>query len=312
MSNRVSSEQITKAKSINLINYLKECHPEMIKKDPHSNRYIDATHDSLVIMERGFTRFSTGDKGDQIQYVMNYLHMDFQDAVLLLNNYLGCGNSGEKCISFNYYTPNSNSEYFEKPEAATGKYRRVWSYLTIIRGIPAETVEKLFDDGTLYQDKAYGNCVFMSSKCKYAEIVGTTDIRFKKIEANSEPDGYWITGNTDSDTVYICESAIDAISLMVLNQKYNSTENAAYASMGGLKKEVLKRLEADGFKKVILAVDNDSAGYKFTEQHDEYLEIETPRGCKIKDWNEMLTSDLPKDVIASALSSQFRFCDVPF
>ena len=81
MSNNVGKELKEKAKGVNLIEYLFNHHPELIE-EVGRDRFVHPQHDSLVIMERGFFRHSSPDcRGDQIQFLMDFLHLSFQDAV---------------------------------------------------------------------------------------------------------------------------------------------------------------------------------------------------------------------------------------
>ena len=86
----------------------------------------------------------------------------------------------------------------------------------------------------LYEDTR-GNAVFVNQK-KGREIAilrGTLTYAkeaFKRIDT-SESNNYWVFENQNVDTVYVCESPIDAISLYELNgQKFG-----AYVAMGGVK-----------------------------------------------------------------------------
>lgn len=282
MNNRVGKNQIVAAKSVNLTDYLQIKHPDLIMADPHyRGRYIHPEHDSLVITERGFFQFSLGIGGDQIEFLQRFVfNGDFVAAVQALASHAdGC--SPWEIID----AEKSTGKPFLLPPKEKGIYKRVWAYLTIKRHIPSEIVKKLFDESVLYQSEKYGNCVFVSKNCNYAELVGTCETRFKGIAQGSDQDGYWITGASNPERVYICESAIDAISLKVLYEiAAPERHDYAYASIGGLKPQALKRLFDKYPGKCILAIDNDKAANDFAEKYPE-LERAIPQK---KDWNEML------------------------
>ena len=308
--NRVSADQIAKAKNVDLVKYLTNTHPELIRYDEKSKRYLHSEHDSCVISNIGFYRFSTHDRGDQIQFLENYCNLNFQNAVRALAQY--AGENVTECIPHTDKTESERS--FGAPEACEGIYKHVWSYLVLKRGLPKNVVEKLFENGTLYQAKEYNNCVFLSDICNYAELVGTTDNKFKQIQKGSAPDGFWCVGNKDSDTVYLCESAIDAISLMLLQEKYNPQENACYASMGGLKDSAVEHLKKL-YPTVAIAVDNDTAGKEFREKHTELFSLIPPcvvrtNGQLTKDWNDVLRYCDDAQIIKRCFDECFE--DLPF
>lgn len=311
-SNKVGSAQIAAAKTVDLVQYLQHNHPNLIRYDEKSKRYLHAEHDSCVIADVGFYRFSTGDRGDQIQFLKNYCNMCFQDAVRTLAKYVAGGNA--VCMSGDIKKRKSE-RHFKAPDKLNGQYKCVWAYLVYKRKIPKELVEHLFDEGTLYQSNEYQNCVFLSNICKYAELSGTKNIKFKRIAKDSDEDGFWLIGDKTADTVYVCESAIDAISLMILQEKYNPTK-ACYASIGGVKDKAIDKLKSM-FKKVIIAVDNDEKAYEFRDKHTDLFNIVPPEklgnnGQLIKDWNDMLCFCDNADVIKESLTDGFYDRNMPF
>ncbi|MBR4295404.1 MAG: DUF3991 domain-containing protein [Clostridia bacterium] len=289
MSNNVGKELKEKAKGVNLIEYLFNHHPELIE-EVGRDRFVHPDHDSLVIMERGFFRHSSPDcRGDQIQFLMDFLHMSFQDAVREL-----CAHAGESGMKLEEHqlSRNAKERFFHLPYPTEDIYKRVWAYLTVKRGIPAEIVQELFDAELLYQSEDYGNCVFhYDGAGNYAEIVGTSDIKFRRNAEGCAPGAYWACGNTDSDTAYVCESAIDAISLMALYRKYLG-DNPAFVSIGGLKDISIDKIRSK-YKNVIIAVDRDESGDYCYSKHNDLPRILPPDipgkgGEKLKDWNDVI------------------------
>lgn len=289
MSNNVGLEMKEKAKSMNLIEYLFEYHPELICEVAH-NRFVHLDHDSLVIMERGFFRHSSPDcRGDQIQFLMNFLHMSFQDAVREL-----CAHADESGMKLEEHqlSRNAKEKFFYLPYPTEDVYKRVWAYLTTKRGIPPEIVQELFDATLLYQAEEYGNCVFhYDGAGNYAEIVGTSDVKFRRCAEGCAPGAYWACGNINGDTAYVCESAIDAVSLMALYRKY-CDGNPAFISIGGLKDISINNVRTK-YENVIIAVDRDDAGDFCYSKHNDLPRILPPNihgknGEKLKDWNDVI------------------------
>ena len=132
-------------------------------------------------------------------------------------------------------------------------------------------------------DKKYKNCVFVNEGETYYETHGTYSFG-KSFHGNGrkEIDEYWsFSTGEDINDVYICESAIDAISLAVIrNQK-----NALYVSIGGVSNyKTIERLIDTYGDKCILAVDNDKAGQECRDRFSQLKYIVPTR----KDWNEDL------------------------
>ena len=267
---RVGRDMITAARVADLHDYLLKYHADTVKRAGH-NRLQNIEHDSLIITKgKGFVHNSINRSGNGIDYLTEYLGYSFTRAVAALAAF-SVGNG---------YTATETP--YKPPEAAKNAFRRVFAYLTVTRGIPRTVVTKLIADKLLIEDEQH-NCCFVSKQCNYAELNGTyTNIRFKGISEGSESNGYWLIGNESADTVYICESAIDAVSLFALAQKKQpNNDSYAVASIGGLKPAAVHRLMQD-FKTCVIAVDNDAAGDIFAEEFSNLRRIKPNN----KDWNE--------------------------
>ena len=160
---RVGKSQIEKAKTVNLVEYLWKYSEDLIAEDTRCrNRFTHPDHDSLVILPSGFIQHSNNDnRGDQIQYLMNYRHLSFQDAVIEL-----CEHANEPDLEMPEGThcySDDRVRNFKAPEKLDAPFTRVWAYLTQKRKIPAEYVEYMFERNLLYQDSEYGNAVFLES-----------------------------------------------------------------------------------------------------------------------------------------------------
>lgn len=124
ISERVTSSQIAKAKSVDLVKYLMHIHPNLIRYDGKSKRYLHPEHDSCVISSVGFYRFSNHDRGDQIQFLENFCNLSFQDAVRALAGY-----AGENITARIPDTEKKEKiRNFGAPEPCSGRYKNVWAY----------------------------------------------------------------------------------------------------------------------------------------------------------------------------------------
>jgi hypothetical protein len=179
------------------------------------------------------------------------------------------------------------------PEAAPGPYRRVYAYL-MHRGIPADVIQRLESSGLLYQDRPYGNAVFISRERDYCELRGTLTYSERPFHGcrRSAPDRFWYTVSPDGkpQTAFICEGAIDAISLLLIHRKAGITVPAAYFSIGGVSnQQAIERIKRI-FPAPVLAVDNDPAGRKCRERNPDLGYIVPV----LKDWNEDLLSGIER------------------
>lgn len=271
---RVGRNQIQAARVADLHDYLLRYHGDTVKKAGH-NRLQHIDHDSLIITKgKGYCHNSINETGNGIDYLTRYLDYSFQRAVAALAAFSGV------------QEPENPPTAYKRPEGISGAYKRVFAYLTTTRGIPKDVVSRLIEEKLLSEDPQH-NCAFISNSCDYAELVGTlSDVRFKGIVPGSESDGYWLMGDPKAATVYVCESAIDAVSLFCVARSYRDNSDLAYASIGGLKPAAVRRLQ-ERFPECVIAVDRDDAGNAFAESFPELRRIKP----KNKDWNEDLKND---------------------
>ena len=287
---KVSKNQIHKARNSDIYGYLIRFHEDDIMGAGAGRIRLKEYH-SLVVT-RGipiYCRNSTGEHGNPIELLSDYLGYTFVDAVIALSQF-------EDDDDYNY---DFNRE-LTIPEHAT-MYGRAAKYLTETRGIDSKLVSRLMKEGLIYQEQGHNNICFEYGN--YIELHGSLSYKsFKGIVAGSDSNGYWVFGFTDKpknqSTCYVCESAIDAMSLYCIMDEASRRDGAItpqcyFASMGGLKQGALDRIRNE-FNYVILAVDNDSvrddtdedAGRNFCNKDQNTLllrKIPTK-----KDWNEDL------------------------
>ena len=119
----------------------------------------------------------------------------------------------------------------------------------------------------------------------FAEVRGTYTFGkpFHGIITNSRHDGFWWFRTSKNATkAYICEAAIDAISLYELHKIQGNKEEAYYISIAGVAKQpAINRLKQSKLH-IVIAVDNDDAGQQCRNRNSE-LEYILPVH---KDWNE--------------------------
>lgn len=161
----------------------------------------------------------------------------------------------------------------ELPPAFEGRYSRVTAYLIYKRCINPQVVRFCMQNKAkgsyLYQDNR-NNVVFVGvdedGKPAYAMKRATLSYSNYKGECKgSNGDVGWFLNN-HADKLYVCESAIDALSVMTMRLEMPTAhpiESASYLSLGGAGK--IKSLEYHlrahpEIKHVVACCDNDPAG----------------------------------------------------
>lgn len=321
MPDWVGKPAIRRARRANLYGYLLEDHPNDVTQENDSLR-LNCNHSvSIKTGWSGYNDFATGETGNAVECLVNYLGYDFKEAVAALAVFDGMaeedldipeetttlpGTPGSPAAATGATpastapaspqgppaAPQAPPKPFVLPAPVSGPYRQMFAYLTQQRGIPAWLVQRLVDDGLLYQEAGHNNMVFTDLARTYAELRGTVSgVPFHGMAAGSDTTGFWQfkpQGPQSAPTAaFICEGAIDAISLHLLRQRLPlpAWDNPMYCSIGGVANQqrigrIKAAMDAMGLP-TILAVDNDDAGEKCRERNPDCFSI-VPRG---KDWN---------------------------
>ena len=293
---RVTPEQIERANLVNLPDFLRS---QGFSLKQVGREYILQEHDSLHIKnnEAGevgkWFRFSENKGGNNIQFVQEFMGLDFISAVELLSN--------EKAIPFHSHSiskaePPKNREIILHESTDLS---RTMHYLHDVRGLSIASLEKLTAEGRLSQEEKTGNAVFKifdeNGLLVGAEKVGTSNMRFKSFDKGAA-DGYGFEIVSDKPAnTYFFESAIDAISFADLHSEQSDYR---LVSMAGVKPsvvtETMKRY-AISPENIYLCTDNDKAGNEFAEkliaQYPAMKRV-TPNGAK--DWNDILQGRMNK------------------
>ena len=294
MAQWVHPDLIKTARQADLYSFLLRNHRQDIELEGNTIR-LRSNH-SLTLKEgySGWKDWATGETGNGIDLLTNYFGYDLQSAVESL-----CGSSG---ISAGLpQQPKSckaamDPRVFSPPVPLQGPYRQLYAYLTQTRGIPAEMVQRLIDDRILYQAADHANMVFINPAGTFAEVRGTNTFSpYHQVQFSDPAAFWWFKTNglfSDATVAFVCEAAIDAISLYLLRKDKYPGENGLYCSIGGVANQqridaIKSGMAAAGLQTVI-AVDNDNAGEKCRQKNSDcpYL---IPSGAK--DWNEMLMNE---------------------
>jgi hypothetical protein len=173
------------------------------------------------------------------------------------------------------------------PSCDDGKLPDVRRYLHDHRRLSAALVESLIAGGSLYAD-GRGNAVFMLLGMEGApvgaEIRGTTDKPWRGMAPGSRKDlGYFSISGLEPTAIILCESAIDAVSCLALN------DLTLCISTAGARPDPLwlgSLLEKG--KPVYCGFDADPTGDEMARAMMEIHPTVTRLRPPLKDWNEVL------------------------
>lgn len=282
MANNVSKEQAESARSADLYDFLVTYYDSNFKHEGDSIRPVDNHSISIKKGYTGYKDFATNETGNPIDFLMKHMGFDFINAVQALSD-VPASTISQPADAQQYGISNVPPQF---PAPVNGKYKNLFAYL-LNRSISAETIHMMVNQKIMYQEKNRNNIVFINMERDFAELRGTYTFGnpFHGIVPNSRHDGFWwFRTSRNAAKAYICEAAIDAISLYELHKIQGEQEEAYYISTAGVAKQpAIDRLKNSKLD-IILAVDNDAAGQKCRDRNSE-LEYILPIN---KDWNEDL------------------------
>ena len=292
---RVAPEQIERANLVNLPDFLRS---QGFALKQVGREYILQEHDSLHIKDNKpgelgkWFRFSENRGGNNIQFVQEFMGLDFLSAVELL--------SDEKAVPSRVYDSIAPPKKREITLHESIDLSRTMQYLHDVRGLSIASLEKLTIEEKLSQEETTGNAVFKifdeNGLLVGAEKVGTSaDVRFKSFDKGSA-NGYgfeMVIGEPKS--TYFFESAIDAVSFADLHPEHRDYR---LVSMAGVKPsvvtETMKRYAIPP-ENIYLCTDNDKAGNDFAEKLiAQYPAMKRVRPNGAKDWNDILQGRMEK------------------
>ena len=229
------------------------------------------------------------DRGTPIDYLVNHEGYTIVEAVKALAGF--AENEG-------YADPpddggtTADGKNIELPPKV--KPKALFGHLCKYRGISYQTVRWLLYKDLLYETvlsdkdgRQWHNMCFINKDKTRIEIKQTvTFANFKNNSLFKNKDDYWAMGG--GKKIYVCESAIDAISLFELRQ-----EQAKYVSIASVTNtaimERLKKEARENGQQLILAVDSDLAGYDFRMKYPTFASIDPMReNRQAKDWSDLL------------------------
>lgn len=265
MKKYISPEQITAARHADLHAFLIRHHDTDFIREGNSIRPKNNHSISIKQGYCGYKDFSTSETGNSIDFLTKYMGYSFFDAVQALQDIPALTSPANKP------QPHAKNIPPTFPAPVDGRYKNLFAFLTN-RAISAETIQMLISQNILYQEKKNNNIVFINAEKDFAELRGTYTYGspFHGIVPNCRPDGFWwFRTSKDAAVGYICEAAIDAISLYELHRLQGGQMQAYYISIAGASKQpAIDRLKQSRLH-LILATDNDKAGQKCRDKNPE-------------------------------------------
>lgn len=236
----VTADQKRAARKADLFEFLCKNYPDQFKKEGKSLRMKSNSSVSIKRGYTGYTDFSSQEHGNSIDFLVRYLNYDFVSAVVALSGSCPLENHSS---GFNLVEGISTCENKDQPKSIdipkpAETNRQMFAYLHK-RGITYEVIHELVNAGLLYQSADYNNAVFMNKEKDYCELRGTYTYAKKPFHGcrKASADRFWgfKIGKGSAEKAFICEAAIDAISLYLLqSRRGDNNAPALYISIGGV------------------------------------------------------------------------------
>ena len=261
-------------KKVDLVTYFRTIMPyELVKAS--ANEYTTKTHDSLRMSNGLWNWCSRGFGGrNAIDYLMKTEQLEFNDAANLLLKQLQ-----NKVPTIDQQPAKTKERHIIIPEKNTAS-DNVISYLKS-RGIDEEIIKECIEKHLIYEEKHYHNAVFVGydelGNIKYAGCRSTNETIFKQDATGSDKSySFRLESNTKTDTIYIFEGAIDALSYATFLKLYGMDYKAkTLISLAGIyqpasdisKSKIPLAIQRyldkhPETKNIFLCFDNDKAGRK--------------------------------------------------
>ena len=288
-----TEEQIARANQTDLVSFLNARGEQLVKS---GREYRWKKHDSVTVSGNRWYRHSQNKGGYPVDFVMEFYHATFPEAVKMLIDEEGEGRQ-KSCLA-----PSPDFRLPEKSETN----ETVIKYLTEIRRLEKDLVEEWIAGGNIYEEKKHHNVVFVGRDAdgipRYAHCRGTGGIKYRGDVAGSDK-SYGFCHRGEDNQLFVFEAAIDLLSFIQLFPK--DWKKRSYLSLGGVSSVALMTFlsERPQITSVFLCLDNDHAGNEASEK----LAIEIPDGYSVirlkpsrKDWNEILcdkNADRKKSII---------------
>ena len=311
---KFTDEQVERAKNVDVRTFLEKTEGYVFQQH---GRYLKCQNpeqtgqpSSLTVdtnLNRIFYNSETGKKPlSALDWCKEIRNLDFQSSMQLILGESPHGERAEKPKFHQHISEpiNSVSKELNLPEKSDTS-KNVYAYLTKTRGIPANIVNDCLKNGTIYQDERK-NAVFVgyddNKQAKYAARRGTftPDGKepFKRDCSGSDKKFAFKLEGKSTDTVYVAEAAIDALSLAALEDKFNGSgayKEKTYISTGGagIDNALEQFCKTHDVKTINICFDDDDAGKCGMENimkkfREKGYEVNDMRATLAHDYNDEL------------------------
>lgn len=320
---KFTDEQIERAKNVDVRTFLEQTEGYTFQR---SGKYLKCQNpertgqpSSLTIdtsMNRIFYNSETGNRPlSALDWCKEIKKLDFQSSMQLV---LGETPQGERAEKPKYRqhkaepvsTEPKKLELSEKSDNS----KNVFAYLTKTRGIPTNIVSDCLNKNLIYQD-IRKNAVFVGygddKQAKYAARRGTftPDGKepFKRDCTGSDKNFAFRLEGRNTDTIYVTEAAIDALSLAALEDKFNGSgayKEKTYISTGGagIDNAVEQFCKTHDVKTINVCFDGDAAGKNGMEK---IMQKFREKGYEVNDMRASLAHDYNDELLAFNQNPQF-------
>ena len=260
---RYTDEQIDRANRVDVVDYVRSL-GFVVEK---SGNWYKAKNQGGLYFHRDSNTWhwethSKGGKG-AVSLCMELEQKTWKEAIQTLLN--------EDMESIRYtdaWVPKPEPEKEFKLPDKNNSYRHVFAYLVKTRGIDADILKQLVEQGYVYENLQH-SCVFVGKDSegvpRHASVrsTNTTGKVFKQdVPGSKKQFSFSISGT--SGVVNVFEAPIDAISYMSLQKLKGISMNDSYLSLGGVTEKALVRFleENPNIEKIRICTDRDEAGEK--------------------------------------------------
>lgn len=266
----VSKEQLTAAREVDLLTYLRCFEPQELVHISGST-YVTRTHDSLKISNGKWFWWSRGIGGrNALDYLTAVEGLWLPEAVQRILGESPCIPPPSKPAVLYPKT-----EFMLPPKHTDN--RRVFAYLRS-RGIDAEIINHCIKHGQLYEDAERHNCVFVGyehGKPAYGALRGTlSETTFAgEVPGSDKRFSFAVPLCAGGKTLCVFESAIDALSYLTLlklrGQDWRAANTLSLSGIYQPRKDGSIRFPAaleqyltdnPGVTRIVLCLDNDTPG----------------------------------------------------
>ena len=302
MRDYIPPELLKKAKEMDLLTYLMNFNPSELVKITEDT-YSTKTHDSLIISNNLWHRFSTNEGGKTaLDYLIKVEGYSLQEAArIILNNQ----NIELKQVP---KTENKTTKTIVIP-IRNNDNKIAIEYLKN-RGIDEDIIKYCIDKKLLYQEQKTNNVVFIGYDnnhiIKYAGCRSTGEKRIMRdAKGSSKEFSFRLLSDTNKESVHLFESSIDLLSYATLLKiKGYDWHNQNLIALAGVYQPankieqskvpltVLNFLQNNpSINQIVIHFDNDRAGRDATKafifaldnKYDIY-DIPAPYGKDINDY----------------------------